>query len=331
MNFTSGADHMGDIVFGRQSAPKPKKFLAIWERCKDSKNSVISLARDLSSSIMVRTSIAARKFCTLSSLSFFILTTFPANGVAQEALGEGASLSNPIGASHSNYDLLVEASATLRRRLDRLQTECASSAAELQDTAPLIVDLDPDVELADYDLLIEMSAVLRQRLDFLRTNCVRSVRGAQTDTSVSVESQSPTIPPVEEQALLGGELIQSLQTELSRLGCDPRGVDGIWGRNSQQALDRFASHSQYAGTALDVSMSTLLLLRTEASRVCPLDCGPAEQEIGGTCVRRTCPSGQRLNPSGLCFTPQAAAPPAPRDRASDGRVCYTMWGVTRCN
>lgn len=138
-------------------------------------------------------------------------------------------------------------------------------------------------------------------------------------------------PERQEPALEGEALVSALQTELTRLGCNPRGIDGKWGRNSQRALDRFAEFSNYEGDPLEVSMSTLGLLRPQDGTVCPLDCRPTEQIIDGACVTKTCPSGQRLNSSGQCYTPEAAAPPTQQPRSPGVRVCFTFNGVTRCN
>ena len=34
-----------------------------------------------------------------------------------------------------------------------------------------------------------------------------------------------------------------VQNKLLELGFDPKGVDGVWGKNSQKALDQFFKHS----------------------------------------------------------------------------------------
>ncbi len=54
-------------------------------------------------------------------------------------------------------------------------------------------------------------------------------------------------------------LTQALQTELARLGCEPGPVDGLWGRRSAGALERFAENSTLAVDATSPSYVALTL------------------------------------------------------------------------
>ncbi len=65
------------------------------------------------------------------------------------------------------------------------------------------------------------------------------------------------------------DLTKSLQVALSRVGCSPGSIDGVWGSKSRRAVDLFNKH---AGEKLDSLSPTLVALETirkRNKRVCP--------------------------------------------------------------
>ncbi|MEM9781507.1 MAG: caspase family protein [Pseudomonadota bacterium] len=102
------------------------------------------------------------------------------------------------------------------------------------------------------------------------------------------------------------ELNAAVQGELKRLGCNVGVVDGIWGPRSQRALAKAAETVALASIA--PSIDALERLERREERACPLECAPTENKIGEQCVRKTCPSGQKLSSRGSCYVPQARAP-----------------------
>ena len=102
------------------------------------------------------------------------------------------------------------------------------------------------------------------------------------------------------------DLPRMIQSALADAGCDPGGVDGQWGRNSQTALNRFARYANLTLPDEPVSAATLRLLRRHDGRVCPLSCNARQVEKNGRCIAKTCPKGERLSNKGSCYRPSAA-------------------------
>jgi uncharacterized membrane protein len=109
---------------------------------------------------------------------------------------------------------------------------------------------------------------------------------------------SPPPPPPVAPAPDPRELARAVQAELSRVGCDPGGVDGVWGPGSQRALQEYNRHarSSYDGP----TVAALEQLRQSASRTCPLSCKPGFKVDGDRCVAVVCGAGQVANAAGEC-------------------------------
>ncbi|MCG6859046.1 MAG: caspase family protein [Salaquimonas sp.] len=81
------------------------------------------------------------------------------------------------------------------------------------------------------------------------------------------------------------EMLKSLQSELNRVGCDAGGVDGIWGRRSQSALEDFVSRRGLEIASIEPSGDILEKLKSVDERVCPLVCGHGFVKKGDICER----------------------------------------------
>lgn len=99
------------------------------------------------------------------------------------------------------------------------------------------------------------------------------------------------------------ELIRNVQQELSRLGCDVGKADGVWGRKSRSAVDAFVHYTKVSLASREPSAELLAALEGQSGRVCPLVCSAAYEISGDRCVLRTCPSGTKMNASGICYVP----------------------------
>ena len=138
------------------------------------------------------------------------------------------------------------------------------------------------------------------------------------------------------------ELVRSIQSELSRVGCDAGKADGIWGRKSEQAVSRYAKHGGLKLTSLEPDESLLKTLQKDKGRICPLNCSAREVEKNGECVAKTCESGFRLNNAGECVSAPVAAKKVPaQKRASptkrttttkrSGGNCFKFNGQLICD
>ncbi len=123
---------------------------------------------------------------------------------------------------------------------------------------------------------------------------------AEPQKLASVDGEYSANPVPETKPGADYSLSAALQGELNRLGCSAGGADGIWGRKSRSALQRY---SKYAGLSIDEFEPTSSLLeqmRSQKSRVCPLVCGARYNLSGGRCVLKSCKRGYLLTKRGHC-------------------------------
>ncbi len=103
----------------------------------------------------------------------------------------------------------------------------------------------------------------------------------------------------------GIELTKSLQIELGRLGCDPGPADGIWGKKSFEAYERFSESvtaNEIANLELDLEM--LRNMQALQESVCSRVCSDDETRRDGECVKISCPPGTVLFSDGRCEVPK---------------------------
>jgi hypothetical protein len=99
----------------------------------------------------------------------------------------------------------------------------------------------------------------------------------------------------------GGALIQEIKKELKRVGCYSGKLDDKWrSTDMKSSIEKFAKYARLASVPNEPLVDFLDAIREQSNGVCPLECGAREVEKDGSCVARSCPSGQRLNAQGNC-------------------------------
>lgn len=121
------------------------------------------------------------------------------------------------------------------------------------------------------------------------------------------------------------ELALQVQSELNRVGCSAGNPDGIWGKNSRNAVRSYVRNIPTGLASLDPSPELLLKLREEKGRVCKLTCSARQELSGGQCVAKTCARGEKLSSKGQCYTPKktAARSCSQGQKKNSKGVCYT--------
>jgi hypothetical protein len=132
-----------------------------------------------------------------------------------------------------------------------------------------------------------------------------SGKAAQSESqTASIEKQAPAESARSTKATFDeAEVARDIQQKLAQLECNPGRPDGIWGKRSQSALDKFVRASGVKLVSARPEPALLNQLREYSGAGCPKP----------VIVNKTCPAGQRLSRKGNCFTPrsqQASAPPA---------------------
>ena len=115
-----------------------------------------------------------------------------------------------------------------------------------------------------------------------------------------------------------GQVPRLLQAELRRVGCHTASIDDRWNANARRSLERYNKRS---GRQLDTNLASLDALdavKSETSRVCPLQCGVKEVERNGSCVAKVCASGLTLDADGDCVKSKARAALAPPPQKPSG-------------
>lgn len=110
---------------------------------------------------------------------------------------------------------------------------------------------------------------------------------AATPAAIETAAQTAETSPEPADSEAEADLARRLQVELRRVGCLKSGADGVWGRASQRAMQRFADK-------IDASLPTdrpdavlLMLVEKYQDRACGAPCAPGEQPDGrGRCEVR---------------------------------------------
>ena len=116
---------------------------------------------------------------------------------------------------------------------------------------------------------------------------------------------APAAPEAASPAL--GQVPRMLQVELRRVGCYTASIDDTWNANARRSLDRYNKRSGRQFDTGVASLEALDALKSETSRVCPLQCGAREVERNGSCVAKACPAGLTLDSDGDCVKPKGRA------------------------
>jgi peptidoglycan hydrolase-like protein with peptidoglycan-binding domain len=121
-------------------------------------------------------------------------------------------------------------------------------------------------------------------------------------------------------------LVRLLQTELQRVGCDPGGIDGMWGDKAEDALERFARHAKLELQTDQPTPAALEAVKGRQGRVCPLACGQGTVERDGICVARPAPT--RAPTYGRNYGKNDhAAKAARRPKREDTKKPRMCWGM----
>ncbi len=109
------------------------------------------------------------------------------------------------------------------------------------------------------------SIIARAKLDELK-----APREQPKEEKVAGLPESSTAQPMPEEYSDPRELTRALQKELKRVGCDPGGIDGVWGAKARAALAEFNRHANLKLPAGEPSREAIDAVRGISVRICPL-------------------------------------------------------------
>jgi uncharacterized caspase-like protein len=111
-------------------------------------------------------------------------------------------------------------------------------------------------------------------------------------TSIDQAAKSAPLP--------ASEVVRQLQTELRRVGCFTFEINGEWNANSRSAVELFNKYGHMNLDAKEASLDALELLRSKASRICPVTCQHGFHVENDRCVEMKCKAGFVIGDDGSC-------------------------------
>lgn len=133
-----------------------------------------------------------------------------------------------------------------------------------------------------------------------------------SEKRIAVATLTPdqTAPRVDTPVAVA-DIPRQLQIELRRVGCNTGSVSETWTPGAQKAMELF---NKSAGMKLDVkvaSLDSLDIVKSKASRICPLACEQGYQADGDRCTKITCKSGYEVGADNNCEKIEVKKPAQP--------------------
>ena len=163
---------------------------------------------------------------------------------------------------------------------------------------------------------------------------------ADKRTSVAALTLDQSAPKIDAPVAVA-DIPRQLQIELRRVGCNTGSVSETWTPGAQKAMELF---NKSAGMRLDVkvaSLDSLDIVRSKASRICPLTCEQGYQPDGDRCTQIICKAGYEVGSGNACEKIEVRKPAAPvarqerpapaRRAASSGGGAPTAAAPMDCN
>lgn len=121
-----------------------------------------------------------------------------------------------------------------------------------------------------------------------------AARADEKPATAVVGAAGPMVSPPPAPAEDPAALVRAIQSELSRIGCEPGREDGKWGPNVTEAMTRFNQATASHHPADRPQRETLAALVASSGRVCPLQCARGEEIVDERCVARAPPEKSAL-------------------------------------
>ena len=175
-----------------------------------------------------------------------------------------------------------------------------------------------------------LNRFISQFADTFQASLAAQRRDELLRATLEVKTDRGQPPQKSTSTLKSPDLVLEIQEQLSRLGCRPGQADGKWGRKSILAARLYSRHFNIVVETERPNLALLASVRASKSGVCPLVCGAKFDAIGGQCVAKTCPAGQRLSSVGRCYKPKVAKTCGPGQKLSSKGRCYTPKTAKSC-
>jgi peptidoglycan hydrolase-like protein with peptidoglycan-binding domain len=113
-----------------------------------------------------------------------------------------------------------------------------------------------------------LSVLAASRFRELQERKVAALPAEPEPSEPAVSKEETSAPPPSDEISIA-ELTKSLQRELDRVGCGPGDIDGIWGPQGRQAVERFNKYAQLELDTITPTLAAVDEMRRQKDRVCP--------------------------------------------------------------
>ncbi|MEC9343138.1 MAG: caspase family protein, partial [Pseudomonadota bacterium] len=148
-----------------------------------------------------------------------------------------------------------------RTRLASLQTPAGTEpAAQPKSADPVSAGTRPEPES---DPVVEKDVEQAAAPEVPPVQQKETVEDKQVQVALAEPAEAGGAPETPELADTepDRQLVRSIQQELDRVGCDPGGADGLWGRRSRAALGQFSRHGEIDLATLEPTAALLDALK----------------------------------------------------------------------
>jgi hypothetical protein len=202
----------------------------------------------------------------------------------------------------SKADALSKVDASAKAAIAKAQAEAKAAVAKAEAEAKAAAEKAAAALKSETAARAEAAAKLEAANKAL--DAERAKLATQQVAALAPQQDGSTAGP---PPPTGSELILEIKKELKRVGCYSGKVDDDWkSADTKQSLAKFAKIASLAKTPDQPDAVFLNSVRSQITRVCPIECGKNEVESKGQCVAKAAPA-PRAAPASKADTASAPA------------------------
>jgi len=194
-------------------------------------------------------------------------------------------------AATAKAEAISKADATAKAAIAKAQAEAKAAVAKAEAEAKAAAEKAAAAMKSETALRAEAAAKLEaanKALDAERAKLATQQVAALAPQDGSPAASAGPPPPT------GSELILEIKKELKRVGCYTGKVDDDWkSADTKHSLAKFAKIASLAKTPEEPDAVFLNSVRSQITRVCPIECGKNEVESKGQCVAKAAPEPRK--------------------------------------
>ena len=223
--------------------------------------------------------------------------------VAQAAIAK-ARADAEAAAAAAKAEAMRKADATAKAAIATAQAEAKAAVEKAEAAAKAAAEKAEAALKTEAKLRVEASEKLEAANKALNTERAKLSQQVASLASQDGSGDSPSSPT-------GSALVREIKKELKRIGCYAGKLDDDWkSSDMKQSLAKFAKIASLTKAPDEPDAKFLNSVRSQITRVCPIECGSNEVESNGKCIAKAAPaapSRPAAAPSRPAAAPRTAA------------------------